>query len=471
MNQYDLIVVGSGPAGESAAELAAFFGHHTAIVERAKPGGTVTTTGGVPTKALREAALYYSGLKDESLSGLRTASSPEIAVDLIRSRTLKICEQLQEATRLSILGNGVDIIQGAASFIRGGRDGHDCVLKVSEAGGAERVLRAKIILIATGSRPAEVPDVPTTIRGVYNTDTVLQLGRVPREIVIAGGGAVGVEFATICHALGARVTVLDRRDRLIASMDDEISSQMEELFRNWGIQIHFNSTISGVRQAGAELEVLLSSGRTLCADTVLLAAGRVPNTDGMGLDEAGIDTDARGRVLVDDRFCTSREEVFAVGDVLKPTLASIAMEQGRAAVCHAFGIPFEGNVDPVPVSAVYGMPEASGAGLTERQCRERGLDFEVGRADLGNTPRGAIAGRGGFLKLLFSKSTRKLLGIHCIGDLASEITGIGQMTIRCGGTIDTLVGMSFNTPTYSYAYKYAALDGLKRLATGRGEAA
>jgi NAD(P) transhydrogenase len=173
---------------------------------------------------------------------------------------------------------------------------------------------------------------------------------------------------------------------------------------------------------------------------------------------------------VDENFRTSVGGIYAAGDILKPTLASIAMEQGRAAICHAFGIPFEGIVDPCPVSAVYGMPEVSGAGLTEEQCRERRLDYEVGRANLALTPRGAIAGRGGLLKLIFLKGDRKLIGVHCIGDIASEIVGIGQMVIRCGGTINTIANMSMNTPTYSYAYKYAAFDGLRRLVSCEREA-
>ena len=208
----------------------------------------------------------------------------------------------------------------------------------------------------------------------------------------------------------------------------------------------------------------LSAGQTLYPDTVLFAAGRIANTDGLGLDAAGIRCDSRGRIQVDKSFRTTADGIYAAGDVLGPTLASIAMEQGRAAVCHAFGIPFEGTVDPAPVSAVYGMPEVSGAGLTEEQCREIGLDYEVGRADLGCTPRGAIAGRGGLLKLIFRREERTLLGVHCIGDIASEIVGIGQMVIRCGGTLNTIANMSMNTPTYAYAYKYAAFDGLRRIA-------
>jgi NAD(P) transhydrogenase len=273
-----------------------------------------------------------------------------------------------------------------------------------------------------------------------------------------------VEFATICHALGAKVSIADLGSRLIPGMDGELSGCMEELFRKWGVTLHFGSTAESIEARDDGLEVNLSARQTIYPDTVLFAAGRIANTEGLGLDAAGISCDSRGRINVDGNFRTTADGIYAAGDVLGPTLASIAMEQGRAAVCHAFGIPFEGTVDPAPVSAVYGMPEVSGAGLTEEQCREQGLDYEVGRADLGCTPRGAIAGRGGLLKLIFQRENRTLLGVHCIGDIASEIVGIGQMVIRCGGTLNTISNMSMNTPTYAYAYKYAAFDGLRRIA-------
>jgi NAD(P) transhydrogenase len=261
------------------------------------------------------------------------------------------------------------------------------------------------------------------------------------------------------------VTLLDRGGRLIAGMDGELSRYLEELFKTWGITVRFGLTVQQAEEAPGGLKVTLSSGETLSPDTLLFAAGRMANTEDLGLEAAGVNLDPRGRIVVDEHFRTAVPGIYAAGDVVRPTLASIAMEQGRVAVCHAFGIPFEGTVDPCPVSAIYGMPEVSGAGLTEEQCLEQKRDYEVGRADLGTTPRGAIAGRGGLLKLIFQKTDRKLLGVHCVGDIASEIVGIGQMLIRCGGTLNTLANMSLNTPTYAYAYKYATFDGLRRLAS------
>ncbi|HEY7307147.1 MAG TPA: FAD-dependent oxidoreductase [Bryobacteraceae bacterium] len=460
-DSYDLIAIGAGPAGESAAELASFFGHRSAIIEKNRPGGTVTTTGGAPTKTLREAALYVSGLIDGDVYGLRMLAAPEVATDIIRKRTWDVCELLQKVTAENIAKNNVDYIQGTARL---DRDGSVIVSGESEA---DRKFRAKTVLIATGSRPFRPPHISFDIPGVCDTDTILFRGRVPKNIIIVGAGSVGVEFATICHALGAQVTVLDRGTRLLNMMDAEISGHMQNLFSQWGVRVLFGATVDAVSPKDDGLEVRLSTGETLFPDTLLFAAGRVANSDGLELDAAGVNVDPRGRIVVDKYFETSATQIYAAGDVLGPTLASIAMEQGRVAICHAFKIPFEGVVDPSPVSAIYSMPEISGAGLTEDECRERGLDYEVGRADLAVTPRGAIAGRGGLLKLIFLKADRKLIGVHCIGDIASEIVGIGQMVIRCGGTMNTIANMSFNTPTYSYAYKYAAFDGLRRLVSAQ----
>jgi NAD(P) transhydrogenase len=460
-DEYDLVAIGAGPTGESATELAAFFGHRSAVIERAQPGGTVTTTGGAPTKTLREAALYLTGFSHGDVYGLQLAAPPEVATDIIRKRTLNVCQVLQNVTADNIAKRAVDYIRGSARL-----EG-DASIHVSDGSGPERRIRAKVVLIASGSRPFRPKGIPFDIPGVCDTDTVLQRGWLPKDIVIAGGGAVGVEFATICHALGAKVTLVDRGTRLIAAMDGELSRYLGELFKNWGISVVFEATVESVAAAGSRLDVVLSSGQRCSPDTLLFAAGRMANTHGLGLERLGVELDSRGRIVVDENFRTAVPGIYAAGDVVQPTLASIAMEQGRVAVCHAFGIPFEGTVDPCPVSAIYGMPEVSGAGATEERCREQGLDIGVGRADLGLTPRGAIAGRGGLLKLIFLKDNRKLIGVHCIGDIASEIVGIGQMVIRCGGTLNTIANMSFNTPTYSYAYKYAAFDGLRQLAAAR----
>jgi NAD(P) transhydrogenase len=460
-DSYDFIAIGAGPAGESAAELASFFGHRSAIVENDHPGGTVTTTGGAPSKTLREVAVYLSGLRDGDVYGLRLATTPEIVTDTIRRRTRAVCETLQDVAATNIANHNVDVIRGTA------RLGSPNTVVVTAPDGQKRELQAKTILIATGSRPWRPPTISFESPGICDTDTILQRGRIPKDVVIVGGGPVGVEYATVFHALGAKVTLVDRGKRLMSAMDDEITAQMEALFEQWGVTVRFGTTIERTLSKDDAVAVEFSTGEKLLPDTILFAAGRVANTEGLGVDVLGIKVDERGRIVVDDKFRTSAPGIYAAGDVVRVTLASVAAEQGRVAVCHAFGIPFEGTVDPSPVSAVYGMPEVAGAGLTEAQCREHGLDYEVGRARLEHTARGAIAGRGGLLKLIFLKSDRKLVGVHCIGDIASELVGIGQMVIRLGGTLNTIANMSMNTPSYSYAYKDAAFDGLRRLVNGQ----
>lgn len=463
--RYDLIAIGAGPAGESATELAAFFGYRSVVIEKNRPGGTVTTTGGAPTKTLREAALYLTGFQNRDIYGLRLAAPPDIVLPAIGERTRRVCALLQQATADNIAMRNVDYIQGIA------RLGPDRTVLVTSPDGAELKLEARSILIAAGSRPIRPKNFPFDDPGVCDSDTILARGRMPKEILIVGAGPIGVEFATVCHALGARVTLTDLADRLMPMMDGEMSDRMAALFREWGVTVVLGAATDAIVRVADKLEVSLSNGAKLFPDTVLFAAGRVANTEDLGLDAAGVQTDARGRIVVDPQFRTSAEGIFAAGDVLGPTLASIAMEQGRAAACYALGIPLEGTVDPTPVSAVYGMPEVAGAGLTEDECRSKGLNYEVGRSEFDLTPRGAISGHGGLLKLIFLKDSRKLVGVHCIGEIASELVTIGQMVIHFGGTINTFAEVSLNTPTYGYAYKYAAFDGLRRLAEANRGAA
>jgi len=307
--EYDFIAIGSGPAGESAAELAAWFGHRSAVIERARPGGTVTKTGGAPTKTLREAALYFSGLS-EGIYGLRTAAPEEVAIDVIRKRTWEFCGLLQKEMAEKIARNGVDYIEGAAS------PQPDGGLMVAGTDGRQRKLRAKKTLIATGSRPLRPKKISFEIPGVCDTDTILYRGRPPRDILIVGGGPVGVKFATICHALGAKVAIADLGSRMIPAMDGEVSSWMGDLSHKWGVTVYFGSTVETIEARDDALRVKLSTERTLYPDTVLFAAGRVANTDGLGLEAVGITSDSRGRIIVDRNFQTTADGIYAAGHVV-----------------------------------------------------------------------------------------------------------------------------------------------------------
>jgi len=455
---YDLVVLGAGPAGESAAELAAFFGRTVAIVEKNKPGGAVTTTGGVPTKTLREATLAMTGFYDRDVYGITVAAPPKVAVEKIAERTRRVAELLQELTAQNIAKNNVEYLQGTA------RIGPNRTVLVTSSTGEHQVLSAKNILVATGSRPSHPKEIPFEDPDVWDSDEFFSRGRrIPKSLLIVGGGPVGVEFATVFAGLGVPTTLTDSADRLLRTMDAEMSNFITENLRHVGVQVILATRTKTIVRVDDRLEVTLTNGTLLHPDAVLFAAGRAPNTDGLGLEEAGVELDERGRIKIDQNYRTTADGIYAAGDVIAPSLASIAMKQGRLAACHALDINFKGTVDLTPVSAVYSMPEVAGAGLTEEQCKAEGLDYETGRSDFVLSPRGAIAGHGGMLKLIFDKKDRRLLGVHCFGDIASELVGIGQMVMHFNGTIDAFIEVTLNTPTYTYAYKYATVNGLRKL--------
>ncbi len=458
-NTYDMIVIGSGPAGESAAELAAYFGYRVVIIERNKPGGTPTTRGGAPTKTLREAALALTGFYDQEVYGVKLGAPPAVALDKLVERTRQVCQSLQAATARRIALMNVAYLHGTARLAPGG------TVLLTETDGTVAELSARIILIATGSRPLRPHTIPFDDPAVFDVDGIYNLTALPESLVIVGGGPVGIEFATVFNALGARVTLAQAADRLAPTMDGELSRMMVQIFAERGVQVILGASTEAVKRAGNQLQVGLSNGTTCEAEAVFFAVGRRPNTEDLGLADVGVEVDERGCIVVDPNFQTSAPGVYAAGDVLGPGLSSVAMEQGRVAACHAFGIDFLEAVDPIPSCAVYGMPEMASVGLTEEQCQRQGLDYAVGRCRFASIPRGAIAGHDGLLKVLFRPDDRRLLGVHCLGEIASELIGAGQVVLHYGGTIDIFSTITLPTPTYSYAYKNAAFDGLRRVMT------
>ncbi|MCL4303589.1 MAG: FAD-dependent oxidoreductase [Anaerolineae bacterium] len=454
---YDLIVIGSGPAGESAAQIASYFGYRAAIIERHQPGGTPTTRGGAPTKTLREAALALTGFYQQEVYGLDLGVPPAVALDKVAERTRQVCQSLQKTVAQRIAVWEIAYLYGTARLIPGGK------VRLTETDGRVRELSAQVILIATGSRPLRPANVPFDDPAVFDVDDIYSLTALPRSLCIVGGGPVGVEFATIFNALGTSVTLVQAGDQLAPTMDGEVAQMMAQIFEGRGVRVILDAGTEAVKRVGDRLQVSLSNGAICEAEAVFFAAGRRPNTEELGLEEVGVAVDKRGYLVVDQNFQTSVPGVYAAGDVLGPGLSSVAMEQGRVAACRAFHIDFLERVDPIPISAVYGMPEMAGVGLTEEQCQEQGLDYAVGRAAFANIPRGAISGHDGLLKLIFRRDDRRLLGVHCLGEIASEIIGAGQMVLHYGGTIDIFSQITLPTPTYSYAYKNAAFDGLRRV--------
>jgi NAD(P) transhydrogenase len=456
-SQYDLVVIGAGPAGESAAQMAANLGYSVAVVERDTIGGTVVTNGGAPTKTFREAALYLSAFDKEKIYGISLAAPPEVMYPAVAARARSVSEALQKATLDRLRALGVQLVYGAARF----EDGHTVVARSST--GEETRLHGKRVVLATGSRPLRPASVPFEDPWVFDSEQIMQIGGRPRDILIVGGGPVGVEYATIFSALGVPVTILDAAPRLLMMMDEEISRRLEQVFLDRDVRVIVGTGMASVEREGNDLYTVLNDGRELRPAALLFAAGRSVDTSDLGLDSAGIEIDGRGRVVVDERGQTSCPSVWAAGDVTGPALASVATDQGRQAVCGAFDLDFSVHVYRLPISAVYGMPEVARAGMTEQDCEAAGVAYEIGRCELGSTPRGVIAGEDGLLKLVFRRADGALVGVHVIGPLASELVGPGQAMIHGGATIEDVVRMVYNTPTYTYGYKLAGIDALLRL--------
>lgn len=456
-NNYDMIVIGSGPAGENAAEVASFFGYRVAMIERNQPGGTPTTRGGAPTKTLREAALALTGFYHQEVYGVELGVPPELVFDKLAERTKKVCLSLQAATAHRLKVMEIDYFQGSARLASSDK------VTLTQEDGEIIELSARIIFIATGSRPAHPQNAPFDDPGVFDVKGIYNLTTLPKNLVIVGGGPIGIEFATIFSALGSHVTLTQMADRLAPTMDGELSRMIAQIFEEQGVRVIVGAGTEAVKRVGDQLQVFLSNGMILETDAVFFATGRSPNTEDLGLAEVGVALDKRGCIVVDKNFQTSVPGVYATGDVIGPGLSSVAMEQGRVAACLAFGIDFLEVVDPIPISAIYGMPEIAGVGLTEEQCQEQGIEYEVGRAKFAAIPRGAISGHDGLLKLIFRQDDHKLLGVHCLGEIASEIIGAGQMVLHYGGTIEIFSTITLPTPTYCYAYKNAVFDALRRL--------
>ena len=465
MDTYDLVVIGSGPAGEKAAAMAAYFEKRVAIVEReATPGGTVVRRGGIPTKTLREAATYLSGFHRRGAYGVGVNVSHEDLVDVMRQRALDVVELTAAAVGQNIARHGIEMVPGTGSITP---DGNVRVTQPSH--GDDRVLETEHVLIATGSRPLRPAAIPFDDPAVDDSDTILALAEIPQSLVVIGAGPVGIEYASISTALGVRVTVIDAGTRPIPFADEEISAVLVAALEADGARFIFEAPGSVIARTERGLEVTLPSGEVLTPNKVLFAAGRVGNIEGLGLEDAGIDTDERNHILVDEHFQTSRPAVYAAGDIVgPPALASVSAEQGRIAVSHAFDLGVLDDLDSVPVYGVYSIPEVGMVGLTEAAARDEGHDVAIGRNAFMLNPRSRIAGsQVGMIKLVVDKSDHKLLGVHIVGDEAAELVHIGQAAIHAGEPVERFIHTTFNTPTRAEAYKYAAYDALQDISGHR----
>jgi NAD(P) transhydrogenase len=461
---YDLVVIGSGPAGEKAATQAAYFGKRVAVIERRPtPGGIAVSDAGIPTKTLRETALYLTGFRHRDIYGVSLALDARLKLERLTRRTSELRELMTEVVTHNLERMKVDLIHGTGRLAGGGR-------VLVDTAGAERTLEAQAILVATGSRPHRPQVFPWGDPGLSDSEGILALERLPRSLLVVGGGAVGCEYASIFTALGVDVTLVETAPQILGFADHEISAALAEIFTRLGTRVRTGCRLDGIARAGEQMEARLGGGETLLADHVLFAGGRIGNTEGLGLAEAGVDIDAKGRVKVDSHFRTTASGVYAAGDVIgPPALASVSMEQGRVAACAAFGIDFKGAVDPIPPAGVYSVPEVAMVGLTETAARATGVAIETGRCPFSRNTRARIAGTTeGMVKLVFRREDRVLLGVHIVGDIAAELVHVGQIAVAEARQIDWFIHHTFNVPTYTEAYKYAAYDGLQRLAVTSG---
>ena len=459
VDSFDLIVIGCGPAGEKAGAQAAYFGKRVAVIERASAvGGSCINTGTVPSKTLRESALYFSGLKQRGLYGIDYSLKENLTVHDFMHHEREVVEMERQRIVKNLELHRIELVRGQAAF----EEAH--TVTVTGDDGARR-LRGEIILIATGSKPHQPAEIAFDDVHVFDSDTFLKMQRIPRSLAVIGGGVIGCEYASIFMALGVRVTLVDGRDRLLPFLDTEISERLRERLAALGMQFWLNERPVKVQTTSSGVDLVMKSGKTLQTESALFAAGRRAAVDGLALEKAGLTINDRGYIGVDGNYRTSVAHIYAAGDVIGfPALASTSMEQGRVAVCHAFGFQYKKRVASMLPMGIYTIPEISAVGETEESCREKKIDFCVGRAHYANNARGHITGdTAGMLKLVFARVDKKLLGVSIIGEIATELIHSGMMVLDQGLTIDEFIEQVFNYPTLSETYKYAAYDGLGNL--------
>ena len=459
MAMYDLVVIGSGPAGEKGAAQAAYFGKRVALVEKEPDlGGAAANTGTLPSKTLRETALYLSGFRQRGLYGVELALKREATVRdfLYRERLVKETERERIARNLE--RHHVEVHRGRASFV----DDRTVAIRSSEGG--ESRLTGSVFLIATGSSPHRSATIPFDDPRVYDSDTILQLSEIPPSMAVIGGGVIGCEYACMFAALGIRVTLVEGRDILLPFLDGEFSLALRERMVRMGIALAMPGTVESVDAAGQNLTLKLGSGGEVSVRTMLVASGRSGNTAGLNLESLGIKLGKRGHIEVNERYQTAVPHIYAAGDVVGfPALAATSMEQARIAMVHAFDLKYKTSLAPILPYGIYTIPEISMAGETEESLRQKKVDYVAGRATYAANARGQIIGDGGgLLKLLFRREDMRLLGVHVIGEQASELVHIGLTALLTGSGADLFIQTCYNYPTLSETYKYATYDALGR---------
>ena len=458
--EFDLVVIGSGPGGQKAAIAAAKLGKSVAVIERGRMlGGVCVNTGTIPSKTLREAVVYLTGMSQRELYGSSYRVKERITpADLLR-RTTHVIGREQDVVRNQLLRNGVELFEGHGRFL----DAHTLVIE--DPSRDENVtITALYVVIATGTKPVRPAGVKFDEERVLDSDGILDLKSLPQSMVVVGAGVIGIEYASMFAALGTKVTVIEKRPTMLDFCDSEIIESLKFHLRDLAVTFRFGEEVTAVDVGPAGTLTTLASGKQIPAETVMYSAGRQGQTEHLDVEQAGLEIDSRGRIFVDDNYQTKVDHIYAVGDVIGfPALAATSMDQGRLAAYHAFGEPCKGMTELQPIG-IYSIPEVSYVGATEVDLTDGSVPYEVGVSRYRELARGQIAGDSyGMLKLLVSTEDLTLLGVHIFGSNATELVHIGQAVMGCGGTVEYLVDAVFNYPTFSEAYKVAALDVMNKL--------
>jgi NAD(P) transhydrogenase len=455
---YDLIIIGAGPAGEKGASKAAQYGKRVALIERAPYlGGAGINTGTIPSKTLRESALYFSGLRQRGLYGIDYSLKDNLTVKDFMYRERTVVNKERSMIEQKVHRENITIIYGEGSL----KDSHTVQIK---SGKTVTEISGEFILIATGSSPHHPPEIPFDGKLIFDSDTILDMKRLPTTMAVIGGGVIGTEYASIFTALGIKVTLIEPRGRIVSFVDSEIGERLTNQLKKLGLHFLFDDRMATIKSQNDHVHVSLEKGGLMEFDVALVAAGRQSNVQGLGLEQVGINLGERGLILVDENYQTNIPNVYAVGDVIGfPALASTSMEQARVAVVHAFDLKYKEKLAPFVPLAVYAIPEISSVGLTEDDCKAKNIDYLVGRAYYDENARGQIIGdMSGMIKLVFSPLDKKLLGAHIIGEQASEIIHVAEHVMLTAGAIDAFIDAVYNYPTLSDAFQYAAYDGLEK---------
>jgi NAD(P) transhydrogenase len=460
MDKYDLIVIGSGPAGHRAAIQGAKAGRHVALIERREVvGGACINTGTIPSKTIREAVLHLSGYQYQGIYGINYRVKEKITVADLAFRVQHVIKTEIDVTQAQLSRNGVEVISGTASFVD---STHVRVLGTR----GQSDLEADKIIIATGTKPAVSSKVPLNGRTIVDSDAILSIPEIPKTLIVVGGGVIGVEYTSMFATLGVRVILIEKRPRLLEFADAEIIEALSYHLRDSRVTLRMNEEVESVEATpDGKVVANLMSKKKISGDALLFAVGRQGNVDDLNLTAAGLEADKRGRIAVNEDYQTSQPNIYAAGDVIGfPSLASVSMEQGRVAAARALALPAKSNPAAYPYG-IYTIPEISFIGKTEEQLTDEDVPYEVGVGYYREIARGQIRGdTTGRLKLIFHRETKEILGVHIIGEGASELLHIGQAVLILKGTVHYFVDTVFNYPTLAECYKAAAFNGLNKLA-------